>query len=340
MQADTDTTTNNVPSWDRCETYLKQNQQGTVKWIALLRDGQLEWNAMERLLNSDGVLSAPRSVPIVIKMPPMPLATITRALWLERVKQLKKQYPALGVAGIKTAKKLMERTPGVPVQFDGAAGFVSSIGLNVAKYLEAEASGWDPAKGCVVSVKPIKPIKRPATAATAATAATVATTTVAMATATPVMAKRPKIVAHEAPGRRDPPLEVHKLLRTAARCPPLIKYLKSEGHFAYMNEGQWRCIRKWSETADGMAWLKTAGLDPLSFHLHHVKAKEVGGHYSVYNCVFAPGSANGWWGKLDSLHMREYIGDEAAKLSDRHAKWCAAQAAKGIDQGKFHPDFD
>ena len=107
-----------------------------------------------------------------------------------------------------------------------------------------------------------------------------------------------------------------------------------------MNAGQWRCIRRWCETTDGVAWLKTAGLDPLSFHLHHVKAKESGGHYSVFNCVFAPGSANSWWGAIDSAHMREFVGDEACKLSDRHAKWCALQAAKGIDQSKFNPDFD
>lgn len=319
-------------SWERCETYLKQNQPGTVKWLPLLRNGRVEWNAVERSIDSNGTLSAPRSVPIVIETRPMRLDTITRDSWLECLNHLKKQYPPLAVVGIGCAKKLMERMPGVPVQFDAASGFVSSIGLNIAKYLDAEATGWDPAKGRVVSVNPIK---RPAsTAAVVATAAAVV--------ATPLMPKRPKIDTHdhEAPGRRDPPSEVHKLLRTAARCPPLIKYLKKEGKFAYMNEGQWRCIRKWSETADGMAWLNMAGLDPLSFHLHHVKAKEVGGHYSVYNCVFAPGSANGWWGKLDSLHMREYIGDGAAKLSDRHAKWCAAWAAKGIDQIKFHPDFE
>ncbi|MBE35415.1 MAG: hypothetical protein CMI16_07660 [Opitutaceae bacterium] len=132
---------------------------------------------------------------------------------------------------------------------------------------------------------------------------------------------------------------MQKLLRTAARISPLVKFLKREQCFNYMNEKQWRGIRKWAETTDGMAWLESAGLDPLSFHLHHVKAKESGGHYSVYNCVFAPGSANGWWGKLDSREMREYIGEEAARLSDRHAKWATVQAAKGLDQRLFEPDF-
>jgi hypothetical protein len=146
--------------------------------------------------------------------------------------------------------------------------------------------------------------------------------------------------AHEAPGRRDPPSDVQKLLRTAARCPPLIKYLKQNSKFALMSEAQWRCIRQWCETADGVAWLKSAGLDPLSFHLHHIKAKSSGGYNSVYNCCFAPGSANSWWGSLDSEHMRVFIGEEAAKLSDRHAKWCASQAARGVDQSQFLPDFE
>tara|TARA_B110001450_G_scaffold36344_1_gene32089 strand:+ start:1593 stop:2597 length:1005 start_codon:yes stop_codon:yes gene_type:complete len=334
MQARLNTTTYNVPSWERCETYLKQNQPGTIKWLALMRDGQLEWEAKECSVDLNGVFSAKRSVHILIEMPPMPLATITRASWHERVKQLKKTYPALAVTGSPAAIKLMKLTPGISVQFDAAAGFVSSIGLNIAKYLEAETNGWDPALGRIVSVKAMK---RSATATTATTTAVAAVAAVAAPAA--VIVKRPKI-SHEAPGRRDPPTETAKLLRTAARCPPLIKYLKSERQFAHMNKGQWNCIRKWCETTDGVAWLKAAELDPLSFHLHHVKAYSVGGHFSVYNCVFAPGSANGWWGNLDSPHMREYIGDEAAKLSDRHAKWAAAQAAKGIDQGKFHPDFE
>lgn len=107
-----------------------------------------------------------------------------------------------------------------------------------------------------------------------------------------------------------------------------------------MDKAQWGCIRKWAETSDGMAWLTMGGLDPLSFHLHHVKAQARGGLHSVYNCVFAPGSPNGWWSDADSEEMRTYIGEEACKLSDRHAKWVAAQAARGIDQTKFDPGFE
>lgn len=40
------------------------------------------------------------------------------------------------------------------------------------------------------------------------------------------------------------------------------------------------------------------------------------------------------------LNLKLYIGDDAARLSDRHAKWCATQAAKDIDQSKFEIDSD
>jgi hypothetical protein len=138
--------------------------------------------------------------------------------------------------------------------------------------------------------------------------------------------------AHEAPGLRAPPCDLHKHLRTAARITPLIKYLHAKKKYALMGTSQWNCIREWCQTQGGVDWLKAAGLDPLSFHLHHVKARACGGLYSVYNCVFLPGSANGWFGKLDTKEMREYIGEEAAKISDRHAQWVAT---KVIDQSKF-----
>lgn len=163
------------------------------------------------------------------------------------------------------------------------------------------------------------------------TTPTVTTTTMAVTQTT----KR----AHEAPNRRAPPSDVQKLLRTAARIPPLIRYLKLKKKFAFMNKAHWSCIRQWAETESGVEWLRSSGLDPLSFHLHHVKAYERGGLNSVYNCVFAPGSPNGWWGERDSEEMRTYIGDEACNLSDRHAKWVSAQAARGVDQTNFHPDF-
>lgn len=350
------------PSWDRCLTFLKQNQPSTVKWLPLLRNGCIDWTASQRVMDADtGVISDATSVAIRIEMLPMDIDTFTAEEWQKRLRQLKHKYPALGIVGMKGARKLMLATPGVPVQFDSAAGFVSSIGVNIDAYKKAEAAGWNPADNIKVPrgkrkggpgadepmggvpTEPIHLLMPPTSLAIANAVPIGMPTPMTLSTLQPVsqpVTYRAPQKPHEAPNRRDPPSEVHKLLRTAARCSPLIKYLKKEQKFAYMNESQWRCIRKWCETADGMAWLKDAGLDPLSYHLHHVKAKEVGGHYSIYNCVFAPGSANGWWGTTDSAHMREYIGDEAAKLSDRHAKWCTVQAAKALDQSKFNPDFD
>ena len=141
---------------------------------------------------------------------------------------------------------------------------------------------------------------------------------------------------HEAAGLRNPPSAPLQFLRTAARIPPLLKYLKHMNKFSFMDTAHWRCIRVWCLTPSGVNWLQTAGLDPLSFHLHHVKARESGGMYSVFNCVFLPGSANGWFGKLDSREMRAYVGAEAARISDLHAKWVASKAvAANVDQTAF-----
>ena len=141
---------------------------------------------------------------------------------------------------------------------------------------------------------------------------------------------------HEAPGLRDPPDAYKQLLRPAARCQPLKDYLKRKKKFNYMGKAHWNCIREWAQTQDGVKWLDSSGLDPLSFHLHHVKAKGSGGHYSIYNCVFLSGSANSWFGKLDSREMRAYIGEDAANVSDRHAQWVTTQV---FDQSKYDPGF-
>ena len=141
---------------------------------------------------------------------------------------------------------------------------------------------------------------------------------------------------HEAPGLRNPPDAYKQLLRTAARCQPLKNYLKKKKKFNRMGMAHWNCIREWAQTQDGVNWLKNSDLDPLSFHLHHVKAKASGGHFSIYNCVFLPGSVNSWFGSLDSREMRAYIGEDAANVSDRHALWCRTQVT---DQSKYDPGF-
>ena len=172
---------------------------------------------------------------------------------------------------------------------------------------------------------------------TVATPTSIAASTVPVAaSAVPVVA--PAVVttligkAHEATGLRAPPGELEQHLRTAARIPPLIKYLRAKKKFSYMSKTHWNCIREWCQTECGVRWVKMAGLDPLSFHLHHVKARQCGGLYSVYNCVFLPGSVNSWFGSQDSREMRSYIGSEASEISDRHAQWASTQV---VDQSKF-----
>ena len=62
-----------------------------------------------------------------------------------------------------------------------------------------------------------------------------------------------------------------------------MKYLKQNKKFAHMNKAHWACIRQWAETESGAEWLRSAGVDPRSFHSHHVKAKARGGLDSVHD---------------------------------------------------------
>ena len=134
-------------SWDRCQAFLKENQPSTVKWLPLIRDGHLDWVASERVMDESGTISESSNVPIAISMTPMELASFDADAWHERLRQLKAQYPALGVVGLKKARRLMEENPGTAVQFDSASGFVSRIGVNIVAYKEAEAAGWNPNNG-------------------------------------------------------------------------------------------------------------------------------------------------------------------------------------------------
>ena len=144
-----------------------------------------------------------------------------------------------------------------------------------------------------------------------------------------------KAQAHEAPGRRDPPPLYQQRMRTCGLIPELLLYLSMHNALSCMGKRQWKYIRRWTETTEGRAHVRKAGLDDLSFHLHHVHAQASGGWNSVFNCVFAPGSCNGWWGKLPSKHMREYVGKAAVKLSEQHAQWCRAKAERMLSQQAF-----
>ena len=115
----------------------------------------------------------------------------------------------------------------------------------------------------------------------------------------------------------------------------LREYLKRHGAFKHAGKKQWATIKKWCETSEGVQWLQGAGLDPLSFHLHHIKAKARGGVSSVFNCAFTPGGANASFGDRDDEWMRSYVGKQACSIADAHAVWYIAKSGEGPDQSEF-----
>ena len=89
-------------------------------------------------MDESGVLHKWPNVQIDLYTEPMKLEEITRVDWLSRVKALRETCSALGVVGMSQARSYMRRSPGERVMFDSGSGFVSSIGKNIAAYLEAE----------------------------------------------------------------------------------------------------------------------------------------------------------------------------------------------------------
>ena len=149
--------------------------------------------------------------------------------------------------------------------------------------------------------------------------------------AAPVPKRKPRR-ADEDPTLWDPPNPAVQQLRTAALCTQLRKYLQKRKVLNRSGKQHWQAIKDWCATSEGKEWLLLAKLDPLSFHLHHVSSNEWGGHYCVYNCVFAPGNANSSWGCKDNDIMRAYVGELACKIAAHFGKWAAKD---GIDISKY-----
>jgi len=347
-------------SWAECERYLRITAKGCLPYVPLLRDGRCEVTLSACAEIAPGQFGPKFTKTITVTTEPFLLKDVTRSAWAQRLKEIKKQHPALGITGLAAAKVAMAAKPGQLVCYDGGSGYISSIGLNIERYLHY--GGVPAALDAPVQKKKktdvtVAPPTVPPAAPQAPASPPVAPPPPAPPPAAPPSPTPPPVAppppapppaapavsaarAHEAPGRRDPPDEINKLLRTASAIPPLVKYLKSKNKFNHMGMAHWREIRKWCETADGMRWLERSGLDPLSFHLHHFQSVHMGGHYSIYNCVLCPGSANAWFGALDSREMREWCGDKAAQASFRHAKWMRTQIEKAhVDQSLFDPDF-
>lgn len=131
------------------------------------------------------------------------------------------------------------------------------------------------------------------------------------------------------------PSAMHQLLRTAGLCQPLLSCLKKVGKYEFMGKAHWAAIRAWTKTVEGREWIAAAGLDPDSFHLHHVKASSRGGAFSVFNCAFIPGGLNSAFGARDDEIMRTYVGKQACELSDKHANWLIEKTAQLLSQKDF-----
>ena len=333
-----------TPSWSRCEQFLRQNQKGTVRWLPLLRDGRVEWNADERSMSEDGLMSESRKMPMTIEMAPVDLATITRESWLKRVKELKKRYPALGVVGVRSAAKLMQRSPGVPVQFDSSSGFISSIGLNVAKYRDAETQGWNPTHGKLVTATPLPIAKEPTPSVLGKRPAPVAVAAVATAgvsTARVGSCKR-ILPAKAAVAGRDPSLyapptsALKQQARYAGTCQPLKKYLTQRRLWTKQHPDHWDAIREWCKTSGGREWLRECGLDPEGVHLDHIHDKKHIPINHAFNCYFMPGGANSHFGDRSDDDKVAYVGDQAWTTSWAFITWYIKMAGQlSLDCSKF-----
>ena len=152
----------------------------------------------------------------------------------------------------------------------------------------------------------------------------------------------------EAPGRRNPPNACVKLLRTAATCAPLMKYLKDVDKLTPMGKPHWNAIKAWTKTEEGMDWLRNADIDPLGVHLDHVVAQKgiASGLDSVFNCYFLPPAPNSWFGQYDTPEKRAYMGEQAVNISKRFTEWVRGQVVMIskqnpalFDQSKFDPIF-
>lgn len=118
-----------------------------------------------------------------------------------------------------------------------------------------------------------------------------------------------------------PPSPEQQLERYAAMHPTLMKYLRQKGVCEYANTQHWKAIRDWTQTTDGVAAIRSGGLDPLGFHLDHIIPEQLGGVSCVFNCVFMPSSANSHFGKYYTKEKCKYMGVAVCTHAESFAKW-------------------
>jgi hypothetical protein len=324
----------NDVSWEGFERFLQQNAKSCVKWLPLMRDGEVEFQPAHARLTAQGeVENVKIDAKMTIQTTPIDLATTSRTDWLEICKRLEAAYPALGRGGKSGVKAALIRDYADVLAYDSGNGFWRSIGGQLDKYKASLAA--PPVLPIVPAPVPIAPAPLPVAHAVPMMAQPLALPTVP---AVPAPSGAPVEISDPF-AAVDAPSKSQQLLRTCGRILPLISYLKKKKCYEFMTKAQFNAIRAWTKEPEGRQWVKESGLDPDSFHIHHVHAAARGGMDSVFNLCFVPGGLNSSWGDNFSEAMRAYVGEDACRLSAAHSNFIRKEVAKGVSQTRFDPMF-
>jgi hypothetical protein len=338
MNASSDAEYGNFREW--CKTNAKQ----TVGVIDLAQRGEATLRSTLVVVNVDESLAKISSTPVVVRTSPVLFHELTREGWMRKAAELKGNYPFMSVLGMQGARKLAKGRPcGHLINFESSSGYWLSLGTVADKYKKS-LSTPGPVPTPTPADMPTAPAylidNASASAAPMAIAVPVASPVATARSASPPKKKSKQCCTSvEQMLLQHRPTDVHKLLRTAARCTPLLKFLKQRGCFE-IGHAQWKAVREWTRTSDGVAWLKEAGLSADSVSLDHIIARDRGGVDSVYNCAFVPLSLNSHFGSVDVNEKEPFLGD-ACVIAKRFARWTKNKVeASKLDQSAFDPNVD
>jgi hypothetical protein len=352
----------NDVSWEGFQSFLEQNAKSCVKWLPLMRDGEVEFQPAHARLTAQGEVETVKLTEIITIRTAfrVDLATTTKTDWLAECQNLQVAYPALSRGGKSGVKATLIRDDAGVVAYDSGNGYFRSIGGQLEKY---RASLAEPPVPIVPAPVPIAQAPVPVAHAMPMMAQPLALPTVP---AVPAPSAEPvNISVNESIAPIEIPSKSAQLLRTCGRCMPLIGYLKRKNAYEFMSKKQFNCVKEWARTVDGVDWLKAAGLDPNSFHVHHINAESRGGYNSCYNFAFVPGyyshnqatqvtrfrrslccldsrsnrNLNSSWRERYSEEMVKFVGEDACRLAAAHARFIERQVARGVSQSKFDPNF-
>ena len=313
-------------SWERCELYLHHHAKGTLKWLALLRDGHMKRKMVAMSLAADGALVRENEHCQTLELTlsqPFDLNNATDAVWKTELWSLRRRFPILRVVGATAAKKLLKRLDtGAIVVYEGGAGFISSIGIHVEAYLKAELAGWDP-PGIVTNAPRVA--KRKACVVAVEGAAN----------------KSPKAVVLN-PAMIAPPKDIQdarmvcgsRLLKDHLRKHPLGNFIANP-HVKQTKLGASRAtqtkaddfikevITKWAlETREGVRFLANADLKPGEFTVDRIISRngDGAGLNCIWNLYLMPFRTNCKFGDRDGLSKEAFVGSLAWAIAKEAAE--------------------